>query len=77
MAATLLKKGKSFSRPQPGCQKSNSPWPRIKLFPARESSVSDIPAGDEKIANLFLQCIGRKGDFLAVKVSFQSSQDLL
>ncbi len=25
----------------------------IKLFPARESLVSDIPAGDEKIANLF------------------------
>jgi hypothetical protein len=26
------------------------------LFPSRESLVSDIPAGDEKIANLFLQC---------------------
>jgi hypothetical protein len=26
-----------------------------KLFPARESLVSDIPAGDGKIANLFLQ----------------------
>ena len=25
----------------------------IKLFPARESLVSDIPAGDEKMANLF------------------------
>jgi hypothetical protein len=24
--------------------------------PARESLVSDIPAGDGKIANLFLQC---------------------
>ncbi len=29
---------------------------RVKLFPARESLVSDIPAGDGKIANLFLQC---------------------
>jgi hypothetical protein len=29
----------------------------IKLFPARESLVSDIPAGDRKTANLFLQCI--------------------
>ncbi len=28
----------------------------IKLFPARESLVSDIPAGDGKTANLFLQC---------------------
>ncbi len=32
----------------------NSPWPGvIKLFLARESLVSDIPAGDVKIANLF------------------------
>jgi len=30
------------------------------LFPARESLVSDIPAGDGKIATLFLQC--RKGE---------------
>ncbi len=29
----------------------------IKLFPARESLVSDIPVGDGKIDNLFLQCI--------------------
>ncbi len=28
----------------------------ITLFPARESLVSDIPAGDGKTANLFLQC---------------------
>jgi hypothetical protein len=27
-----------------------------ELFPARESLVSDIPAGDGKIVNLFLQC---------------------
>jgi hypothetical protein len=27
-----------------------------KLFTDRESLVSDIPAGDRKIANLFLQC---------------------
>ncbi len=34
------------------CKKSlsNSPWPWIiKLFPAKESLVSDIPAGDGKI----------------------------
>jgi hypothetical protein len=29
---------------------------KIKLFPARESLVSDIPAGDRKIVNIFLQC---------------------
>jgi hypothetical protein len=29
------------------------------LFPAREGLVSDIPAGDVKIGNLFLQCINR------------------
>jgi hypothetical protein len=29
----------------------------IELFPARESLVSDIPAGDGKIEILFLQCI--------------------
>jgi hypothetical protein len=33
----------------------NSLWWRIiKLFLARESLVSDIPAGDGKIGNLFL-----------------------
>jgi hypothetical protein len=30
--------------------------PEMKLFPARESLFSDIPAGDGKTANLFLQC---------------------
>jgi hypothetical protein len=28
----------------------------IHILPARESLVSDIPAGDGKIVNLFLQC---------------------
>jgi hypothetical protein len=28
----------------------------IKLFPARESLISGIPAGDGKTAKLFLQC---------------------
>jgi hypothetical protein len=49
-----VKKGLRFSRPQPGCHFPNSPWPGIiKLFLARESLVSEIPAGDGKIANLF------------------------
>jgi hypothetical protein len=29
---------------------------RLAIFPTRESLVSDIPAGDGKIANLFSQC---------------------
>jgi hypothetical protein len=28
----------------------------IKLFPARENLISDIPAGDKKIDDLFFQC---------------------
>ncbi len=49
-----VKKCYRFSRPQPGCHKPNSPWPGIiKLFEARESLVSDIPAGDGKNYNLF------------------------
>ncbi len=53
-----VKKGKRFSRPQPGCHLPNSPWPGIiKYFLAKESLVSDILARDGKIANLFLQCI--------------------
>jgi hypothetical protein len=48
------KKDYQFSRPQPGCHIPNSPWPGIiKFFRARESLVSDIPAGEGKIADLF------------------------
>jgi hypothetical protein len=49
-----VKKDYRFSPPQPGCHQPNSPWLGIiKLIPARESLVSDIPAGDGKIGNLF------------------------
>ncbi len=52
-----VKKGYRLSRLQPGCHWPNSPWPgKIKLFPARESLVSDIPAWDWKNFHLFLQC---------------------
>jgi hypothetical protein len=35
----------------------NSPWPgKIKLFPAGDSLVGNITAGDGKVINLFLQC---------------------
>jgi hypothetical protein len=47
------KKILTIFRPQPECHKPNSSWPGIiTVFPA--SLVSDIPAEDGKIANLFL-----------------------
>ncbi len=53
-----VKKVIVFPHPQPGCHWPNSPWPGIiKLIPARESLVSDIPTGDGKNDNLFFQCI--------------------
>ncbi len=52
-----VNKGYRFSRPQP-C----SPWTgKNKLFPSRESLVSDIPAGDGKTANLFFQFSSQRG----------------
>ncbi len=57
-AATFytVKKGHRFSRPQPGWHWPNSLRPGIiKQFPPVESWVSDIPAGDGKIDNFFLQ----------------------
>jgi hypothetical protein len=33
-----------------------------KFFPPRESLVSDIPAGDGNIEQLFLRCMGRYFD---------------
>jgi hypothetical protein len=45
---------KSFAVFLPGCHLPNSPWPGIiKLFQARESLVSDIPAGDGKTLTFF------------------------
>ncbi len=45
------------SRPQPGCHLPNSLWAEIiKLIQPRESLISDIPAGDGNVANVFLQC---------------------
>jgi len=43
------------SHATPGPKYQHSPG-TIKLFPVRESSISEIPAGDRKIINLFLQC---------------------
>jgi hypothetical protein len=45
-----------ISSPQPLCHSPNALLPGIiQLLPARESLVSDIPAGDGKISDLFLQ----------------------
>jgi hypothetical protein len=48
-----------FSLPQPGCHLPNLPLihQMIKFFPARESLVSDILAGDGKTANLFYSVV--------------------
>jgi hypothetical protein len=51
-----LKKVKDFSVPSRDVTYQTLPgW---ELFPARESLVSDIPAWDGKIANLFYSVIG-------------------
>ncbi len=47
-----VKKELRHSRPPPGCQIQKSPW-ADKLFPPRVSLVSDIPAEDGNVANLF------------------------
>jgi hypothetical protein len=57
-----VKKDYRIFHPQPGCHLPNSPWRGIiKIFLARESLVSDIPSGDGKMANLFLQCMQYEG----------------
>jgi len=53
-SAYTVNKGLPFSRPHPGCHKPNSPGLGIiNLFPARESLVSDIPAGRGKWQTIF------------------------
>jgi hypothetical protein len=49
-----VKKASDFLLSQPGCQLPNSPWPGlIKLFPAGERLVNDIPERNGKIVSLF------------------------
>ncbi len=51
------KKGQQFSLPLQGCHLPNTPRPVIiKLLPAGESLVCDIPAGNGKIVNFFTVC---------------------
>ncbi len=51
-----------FPVPSPDVTDSDQTLPALsgitKLFPARESLVSDIPAGDGKMANLFYSVVG-------------------
>ncbi len=51
-----VKKGLRISRPQPGCLQARS---KLKLFPPRESLISDIPAGDRKTALTFIYSVFR------------------
>ncbi len=37
------------------------PYNINKFFPARESLIRNIPAGDGKTVNLFLQCMSKEG----------------
>ncbi len=56
----------------------NSPWPGlIKLFPQRETLVSDIPAGDGKTANLFYSVdrLTANGWFAPILGSIPASSD--
>ncbi len=39
----------------------------MKLFPAKESLVGDIPADDEENDNLFLQCAEKASWYLAIE----------
>jgi hypothetical protein len=53
---TKKKRFASFPSPA-GMLLLNSPWAGItELFLPRGSLVSDIPAGDGKLVNLFLRC---------------------
>ncbi len=56
-----VKKGSRVSRPQPGCHYQLSLGGNndviTELFLPMGSLVSDIPAGDGKLVNLFLRCI--------------------
>jgi hypothetical protein len=55
------KKRLAISPPQPGCHSPNSPWRGINLIiPARESLVSDIPAGDGKSLTFFNSVFSRR-----------------
>ncbi len=57
-----VKKVSGFPVPSAGRHSPNSPWPgKIKLFPARESLVSDIPPGDGKTQTFFLHCTAWQG----------------
>jgi hypothetical protein len=43
--------------------------PNFKLFPGRGRLVSDIPSGDGKTANIFLQCRKNIGKRILLELS--------
>jgi hypothetical protein len=49
----------------------------IKLIKARESLVSDIPVGDGKTANLFLQCKCKKQNWFPCSLLVLLTQYLI
>ncbi len=56
MGPDIVKKRLSIFPSPAGMSLPNSPWPGIiKLFPAREGLVSDIPAGDLFYSVLFIK----------------------
>jgi hypothetical protein len=73
-----VKKASDFLLSHPGCQSPNSPWPGIiKLFPARERLVSDIPDRNGKIVNPFLKFTQyRPSNLIYVSYSVTSSNCL-
>jgi hypothetical protein len=57
LASALLKRVSHFPVPSRDVtDQTLSGREKTKLFPPRKSLVSDIPAGDGKTANSFLQC---------------------
>ncbi len=61
------------------CKKKASDFPvPSQVFPARESLVSDIPAGDGEIVKLFLQCThaGSPSKRSPVPIRHMNTQDL-
>jgi hypothetical protein len=68
---TVKKRFASFPSPA-GMSLPNSPWAGndviTELFLPRGSLVSDIPAGDGKLVNLFLRCTGYRFRITVYKI---------
>jgi hypothetical protein len=74
-ARHTVKKGSRVSRPQPGCVTTKLSLDGnndviTELFLPRGSLVSDIPAGDGKLVNLFLRCMLLISDIYATHLLY-------